>query len=115
MQVRLVPQPLHRSVDQDVLGPLRAKSALADSFCWFDSATQACTTSSMSADRELGVACGSYPHIGLRIARAEPQCFVDMGLSFLGATDKILGQSEEYMNVARLRSSAKARSHSAMP
>lgn len=49
----------------------------------------------ISAEKGFRVARKTFPGMGVRIARAEPQGLADMGLSLLGATDENLAKSDK--------------------
>ncbi len=80
-----------------------------------DASAQPSDRFGIGAELQLGEADEHHPPEGKDIARREAKRLVDMGLGFRAATQKILGQTDQPCASARLRSSANACSHSAMP
>ena len=56
-----------------------------------DASTQPCDRLRVGAELQLGEAREHHPTEGLRITGREAECLLDMGLSLLAATEKILG------------------------
>ena len=56
----------------------------------------------VGAELQLGEARKHHPNKGVRIARTEAECLLDMGLGLRAATEKILGETDARVRVGQI-------------
>ena len=68
----------------------------------FDASAQPSNRFHVGAEKQLGETDVHQPPVGVVIARREAKRLVDMGLGFLAATEKKLGETDEAMSVGQI-------------